>query len=221
MAFRKRTKNSTIFYYAYFFSVSVSLLQVGDFFPEHISEDEIQRARFKNLGQFECMYIMADLSEEIQLFSIKYRSNDGLLLIYPDLNNIDANPYLKEIIIDSRHLYQFAMENLSMDYCQNEVIQLKSDIELLANKVSYCVSSHSKMLANLIVYRPPPRLNAYLHSVLSFYSSFFRYCTSIYSYQICALKRHSCSTCLSDKMRSFASISRYKWLNILNMMTFM
>lgn len=109
---------------------------MGDFFPEHINDDEIQRARFKNLGQFECMYIMADLSEEIQLFSIKYRSNDGLLLIYPDLNNIDVNPYLKEIIIDSRHLYQFAMENLSMDYCQNEV-QLKSDIELLANKVSY------------------------------------------------------------------------------------
>lgn len=112
-------------------------MQVGDFFPDHISEDEIYRARFKNLGDFECMYIMADLNEEIQLFSIKYRSSDGLLLIYPDLNNIDANPYLKEIIIDSRHLYQFAMENLSMDYCQNEVIQLKSDIELLANKVSY------------------------------------------------------------------------------------
>lgn len=110
---------------------------MGDFFPDQINDDEIQRARFKNLGQFECMYIMADLSEEIQLFSIKYRSNDGLLLIYPDLNNIDANPYLKEIIIDSRHLYQFAMENLSMDYCQNEVIQLKSDIDSLANKVSY------------------------------------------------------------------------------------
>lgn len=126
--------------------------KVGDFFPDHINEDEIQRARFKNLGHFECMYIMADLSDEILLFSIKYRSNDGLLLIYPDLNNIDANPYLKEIIIDSRHLYQFAMENLSMDYCQNEVIQLKSDIELLANKVSLYTlrssESNQKCLAN-------------------------------------------------------------------------
>lgn len=110
---------------------------MGDFFPDHITDDEIQQARFKNLGQFECMHIMADLSEETPLFSISYRSSDGLLLIYPDLNNIDVNPYLKEIIIDSRHLYQFACENLSMDYCQNEAIQLKSDIELLANKVSF------------------------------------------------------------------------------------
>lgn len=98
--------------------------------------DEVQRARYKNLNQFECMYIMADLKEEIILFSIKYRSKDGLLLIYPDLNNIDANPYLKEINFDSRNLYQYSMENLSMDY-QNQVMQLKTDIELIANKVSF------------------------------------------------------------------------------------
>lgn len=110
-------------------------IEVGDIFPDDANDDEIQRARFKNLGQFECMYIMADLKEEIRLFSIKYRSSDGLLLIYPDLNNIDINPYLKEIIVDSRNLYQFAMENLSIDF-QSEVIQLKSDIELLANRVS-------------------------------------------------------------------------------------
>lgn len=109
--------------------------QVGDLVPDNASMDEIQRVRFKNLGQFECMYIMAGLKEEILLFTIKYRSNDGLLLIYPDLNNIDVNPYLKEIIVDSRNLYQFAMENLSTD-CQSGIIQLKNDIELLANKVS-------------------------------------------------------------------------------------
>lgn len=119
--------------------------QVGDLVPDNANIDEIQRARFKNLGQFECMHIMADLKDEILLFTIKYRSSDGLLLIYPDLNNIDVNPYLKEIIVDSRNLYQFAMENLSMD-CQSEVIQLKNDIELLANKVS----SSCQMLEKLI-----------------------------------------------------------------------
>lgn len=81
------------------------------------------------------MHIMADLKEEILLFSIKYRSHDGLLLIYPDLNNIDVNPYLKEINADSRNLYQFAMENLSMD-CHSEITQLKNDIESLTNRVS-------------------------------------------------------------------------------------
>lgn len=110
-------------------------IAVGDFFPEETELDEIQRSRFKNLNQFECMHIMADLKEETLLFSIKYRSCDGLLIIYPDLNNIDVNPYLKEINVDSRNLYQFAMENLSTD-CQNEVTQLKSDIELLANRVN-------------------------------------------------------------------------------------
>lgn len=108
--------------------------QVGDFLPDDTHIDEIQRARYKNLDQFECMFIMANLEEEILLFTIKYRSSDGLLLIYPDLNNIDINPYLKEINSDSRNLYQFSIENLSMD-CSNEMTQLKNDIELLANKV--------------------------------------------------------------------------------------
>lgn len=123
---------------------------MGDIFPKDVNDDDIQRARFKNLGQFECMYIMADLKEEILLFSIKYRSSDGLLLIYPDLNNIDANPYLKEIIYDSRNLYQFAMENLSMD-CQSEMSQLKNDIELLANKVE-SISCQMSWKLNLIDY---------------------------------------------------------------------
>lgn len=108
---------------------------MGDFFPNDAIVDDIQRARFKNLGEFEYMHIMANLKEDVLIFSIAYRSSDGLLLIYPDLNNIDVNPYLKEIICDSRNLYQFAMENLSMD-CQSEITQLKNDIDLLANKVS-------------------------------------------------------------------------------------
>lgn len=109
---------------------------VGDLIPEDTAMDEIQRFRFKNLNQFESMYIMADLKDEIHLFSIKYRSSDGLLLIYPDLNNIDVNPYLKEINFDTRNLYQFAMENSSMD-CHNEITQLKNDIDRLTNRVKY------------------------------------------------------------------------------------
>lgn len=109
---------------------------MGGLIPEETAIDEIQRCRFKNLNRFESMFIMADLKDEIHLFSIKYRSSDGLLLIYPDMNNIDVNPYLKEINFDTRNLYQFAMENLSMD-CHNEITQLKNDIDLLTNRVKF------------------------------------------------------------------------------------
>lgn len=123
---------------------------MGGLIPAETAIDEIQQFRFKNLNQFESMYIMADLKDEIHLFSIKYRSSDGLLLIYPDLNNIDVNPYLKEINFDTRNLYQFAMENLSLD-CHNEISQLKNDIDLLTNRVKFIRSINGKC-PNLIIY---------------------------------------------------------------------
>lgn len=131
--------------------------------PEEAAIDEIKRFRFKNLGQFESMYIMADLNDEIHLFSIKYRSSDGLLLIYPDLNNIDVNPYLKEINSDTRNLYQFAIENLSMD-CHNDITQLRNDIDLLTNRVKF------------------------IRSPMQMFESHRLFCFSIsnHSYQICA-----------------------------------
>lgn len=86
------------------------------------------------------MYIMANLGCEILLFTIKYRSHDGLLLVYPDFNSIDVNPYLKEIVSDSRHLYQYAIENLSTDMRSDDDWSLRADIEMMANKVVKCVS---------------------------------------------------------------------------------
>lgn len=107
----------------------------AELLPEDASEPLIQRTRFRNLNQFESMHIMAHLGREILLFTIKYRSHDGLLLIYPDFNNIDVNPYLKEIVSDSRHLYQYAIENLSTDMRSDDEWSLKADIEMMANKV--------------------------------------------------------------------------------------
>lgn len=108
----------------------------GELMPESMSEQFIQHTRFKNLNQFDSMHIMADLGCEILLFTIKYRSYDGLLLIYPDFNSIDVNPYLKEIKSDSRHLYQYAIENLSTDMRSDHVWSIKEDTETMANKVA-------------------------------------------------------------------------------------
>lgn len=101
---------------------------------EPLSRDEALQLHYKDMGPFDSMYILADLERELQLFTIKYRPSDGLLLVYPDFNNIDVNPYLKEINLDSRHLYQYSIENLSND-SQNEDWLLKTDIDAIANKV--------------------------------------------------------------------------------------
>lgn len=112
-----------------------NVVGTAELLPERANEQLIQRTRYKNLSQFESMYIMASLGREILLFTIRYRSYDGLLLIYPDFNCIDVNPYLKETITDSRHLYQYALKNMSTDMRSDDNWSLKGDIEMMANKV--------------------------------------------------------------------------------------
>lgn len=75
--------------------------------------DEIIKNRYKNLTNFETMHVMADLDEEVVLFTIKWRSADRLLIIYPDFNEINTNPYFIEIDSDSRHMYHYGIKNLS------------------------------------------------------------------------------------------------------------
>lgn len=102
-----------------------------------IDDDEPQtaiRSRYKKLGKFETMYIMADLESEIVLAIIKFRANDGLLLVYPDFNNIDTSPYFREIDSNSKRIYQYSIQNLSNERRQYEW-SLKNDMDKLASKV--------------------------------------------------------------------------------------
>lgn len=80
------------------------------------------------------MYIMAELEKEIILAIIKYRPNDGLLIVYPDFNNIEINPYFKEINSDSKHIYQYSIENLCDERRQPDW-SFRNDMDKLASKV--------------------------------------------------------------------------------------
>lgn len=136
--FDKRT------FYCFFFARILITIIFGKILPltsitggdilDDSTMPHVIRARYKNLGRFDKMYIMADLEEEVILVVIKYRPTDGLLLIYPDFNNIETNPYLKEIDADSRHMYQYSIENLSTDRKQTEW-SMRKDMDKLANKV--------------------------------------------------------------------------------------
>lgn len=94
----------------------------------------------------ETMYVMADLvaSVETVLFIIRWNAREGLLLVYPDFNVIQSNPYLKEINADSRHMYQYSLENLSNAttvVVATEAVddaddwQLNSELQVISNKV--------------------------------------------------------------------------------------
>lgn len=76
-------------------------------------QDEIIKNRYKNVTDFQTMHIMADLDDEVVLFTIKWRSADRSLIVYPDFNDIDTNPYFIEIDSDSRHMYHYGITNLS------------------------------------------------------------------------------------------------------------
>lgn len=95
---------------------------------------------------YETMYVMADLVESVEtvLFIIRWNVREGLLLVYPDFNVIHSNPYLKEINADSRHMYQYSLENLSNattvvvateDVGTADDWQLNSELQVIANKV--------------------------------------------------------------------------------------
>lgn len=82
------------------------------FFNETV-ENLINQEKYSDLNNFETMYICADLDPTTLLFVIKYRKQDGLLLVYPDFNKNDENPYLLKIDKNSKQLFHFTIENLS------------------------------------------------------------------------------------------------------------
>lgn len=52
--------------------------------------------RYKNVDNFQTMFILADLDPPNVLFLIKYRKDDGLLLVFPDFNEVS---FYNELII--------------------------------------------------------------------------------------------------------------------------
>lgn len=59
------------------------------------------------------MFIMADIKTEVVLFTLKWNSRENILLVYPDFNCMNINPYYKEVQGDSRQMYHFGIKNLS------------------------------------------------------------------------------------------------------------
>lgn len=47
------------------------------------------------------------------LFKITWLPNDGTLILYPDFNNYEVNPYYIEIDSDSRNMFHYGIKNIS------------------------------------------------------------------------------------------------------------
>lgn len=82
---------------------------LGLFLNENI---KFHPSRYKCGNDFENFYIMADLDPTRILFTIKFRKNDNLFIIYPDFND-QLNAYFLEIDQDSKQIYSYFIENLS------------------------------------------------------------------------------------------------------------
>lgn len=112
---------------------------------------------FKGIFGFETMHIMADLAVETILFTIRWRSRDGLLIVYPDFNSMGTNPYLQEIDSDTKHMFHYAIENLSDDHDHDEE-QIKQEIEVISHLRNLSITSPSafhippKRCANVMLF---------------------------------------------------------------------
>lgn len=70
-------------------------------------------SRYESGDEFERMFIMADLEPITLLFIIQYRKSDGLFTIFPDFNDME-NGYFLEIDVNSKRMFCFCVENLSL-----------------------------------------------------------------------------------------------------------
>lgn len=119
--------------------------------------DDGKEQLFQGIFGFETMYIMADLAVETILFTISWRSRDGLLIVYPDFNLIGTNPYLQEIDSDTKLMFHYAMENLSED-CDHNEGQMKKEIEVISHLKNLSITSPSafhsppKRCANVLLF---------------------------------------------------------------------
>ncbi|XP_063696561.1 tectonic-like complex member MKS1 [Culicoides brevitarsis] len=63
---------------------------------------------------FESYYIMIELHTEMVLITINYRKTDGLLVVFPDFNDFKSNPYMLEVDADTKQMYHFGLQNISI-----------------------------------------------------------------------------------------------------------
>lgn len=62
------------------------------------------------------MYVLADLMKDVEtvLFKITWNSVEKTLQVFPDFNDFDLDPYVKEIDLDIRQLYRYSIKNVSV-----------------------------------------------------------------------------------------------------------
>lgn len=87
---------------------------------------QIVPSRYSIGDEFVKMFIMADLEPMTLLVSIFYRKSDGLFIIYPDFND-PTNEYLLEIDQNSKQMFVYFVENLSVTFndSTNQLAQKK------------------------------------------------------------------------------------------------
>lgn len=84
-------------------------------------------SRYATEDEFIKMFVMADLDPTTLLITISYRQSDGLLIIYPDFNDL-GNAYHLEIDQNSKQLFVYFIENLSETFSEsaNQLAQKES-----------------------------------------------------------------------------------------------
>jgi hypothetical protein len=115
-------------------------------FVHHTSHSSPSKSFKNNEHNFIKMFIMADLEPSTLLFTIKYRKSDGLFLVYPDFNDSE-NPYFLEIDQNSRQIYTFHMENLSL--INNEATLKQKQQQILKNVQDESCELMKKLKVNL------------------------------------------------------------------------
>ncbi|KFB43483.1 AGAP004735-PA-like protein [Anopheles sinensis] len=91
-------------------SMLFTYVEGDNFSPDDL--DNPTQHRFSHIPDVDkqSMYLMADLGEDVLMFSIQWFPKEGILLVYPDFNRMCIDPYYHEVRGSNLQMYHYSLE---------------------------------------------------------------------------------------------------------------
>ncbi|XP_058122744.1 uncharacterized protein LOC131293677 [Anopheles ziemanni] len=91
-------------------SMLFTYVEGDNFSPDDLDNQTQHRLTDVLLVDKQSMYLMADLGEDVLMFSIQWFPKEGMLLVYPDFNRMSIDPYYHEVRGSNLQMYHYSLE---------------------------------------------------------------------------------------------------------------
>ncbi|XP_058053466.1 tectonic-like complex member MKS1 [Anopheles bellator] len=118
-------------------SILFTYVDGDSYYPEDLDDVNQKHMPCVSNTSTQSMYLMADLGQDVLLFSLHWFEDDGVLLVYPDFNRFTVNPYYHEARGSNLQMYHYALEKTDtadrlteIQAANNIIVATKSNLHL-------------------------------------------------------------------------------------------